>query len=214
MEPKALASQLRRPSGEDASEIASKMNEANQSLNHKCIDLLMLRGSDSVLELGPGNGAFASNIINSAKDVTYVGIDWSEDMVAEARRLNESLVNRGCVTFKQGSSMQLPFEDDTFDKVLTVHTVYFWDQPLKHLLEIKRVLKPSGVFCIAFGEREFMQNLPFVAYGFELYDLFTVCNLLRVAGFDVSDRHQFMESGVSNTGETVDKTINIILCRA
>lgn len=212
MEPHILASQLRCPNGTDSSVVAQKMNEANKELNHKCINFLRLMPSDSLLEIGPGNGAFVTDILNIADNISYVGLDWSAEMVAEATRLNEHLIQQGAVSFQQGSSEQLPFEAGIFDKVLTVHTLYFWEHPAEHLAQIKRVLKPKGLFCIAFGDRAFMEELPFVPYGFNLYDAAETCALLRSSGFQIAETYQHKESGLSNTGELVDKIINIILC--
>ena len=212
MEPQKVASQLRCPSGEEAPEVAQRMNESNYSLNQKCIGLLQLRASDSVLEIGPGNGAFVGDIINVAEDITYMGLDWSAEMVAEAQRINERLVTLGCVQFEQGNSQHLPFESGIFDKVFTAHTLYFWENPSEHLAEIRRVMKPLGLFCIAFGDRTFMENLSFVSYGFELYDESTANALLRSSGFRVIETYQHHERGRSNAGNIVDKIINVIVC--
>lgn len=212
MDPHTLASQLRHPSGEHASEVALNMNSANGQLNVKCINLLNLQNSESLLEIGPGNGVFATDIIKRADNLSYTGVDWSADMVAEAKRMNEDIVISGQATFQQGNSSQLNFDSNVFDKVLTVHTLYFWDKPLEHLAEIRRVLKPQGLFCLAFGDSSFMKDLPFVPYGFELYDRELACNLLQEAGFRLLNAEYYVEQGVSNTGEVVDKVINIIIC--
>ncbi|WP_444930966.1 class I SAM-dependent methyltransferase [Microbulbifer sp. SSSA002] len=209
-----LASQLRCPNGAEASEIAQGMNEANSVLNRKCIDLLQLRASDSVLEVGPGNGAFVADMINVADNISYMGLDWSSEMVAEAERLNEHLVGLGRAQFQQGNSEQLPFEPQLFDKVLAVHTLYFWENPGDHLAEIRRVMKPDGLFCIAFGDRSFMKDLPFVPFGFALYDQADACELLRSSGFQIKNAYQYKENGLSNTGDRVNKTINIIISEA
>ena len=37
-----------------------------------------------------------------------------------------------------------------FDKVYTVHTLYFWPQPLNYAREIARVSKPGGRFVLGF----------------------------------------------------------------
>lgn len=214
MESRILASQLRCPNGTEASDVAQRMNEANSALNHKCIDLLQLRASDSLLEIGPGNGAFVADIINVANNISYMGLDWSPEMVAEAERFNKHLVEQGCVQFQQGNSEQLPFEPRLFDKVLAVHTLYFWEKPGDHLAEIRRVMKPNGLFCIAFGDRSFMKDLSFVPYGFDLYDEVEGCALLRSSGFQIKNTYQHKESGLSNTGDHVNKVINIIISEA
>lgn len=214
MEPRILASQLRCPSGTEALDVALKMNEANRLLNQKCIDLLQLKSGDSLLEIGPGNGAFVADIIKVAENISYMGLDWSDDMVVEAQRLNEYWVKQGRAQFQQGSSEHLPFATGLFNKVLTVHTLYFWEKPSDHLAQIRRVMKPAGLFCIAFGDSSFMKELSFVPYGFNLYDEAEVCALLRSSGFRVVTTAHHQERGLSNTGDLVDKIINIIICEA
>ncbi|PVY70071.1 methyltransferase family protein [Tamilnaduibacter salinus] len=214
MDSKTLASQLRCPSGRDAVEVGERMNEANRLLNNQCIERLGMGADDSVLEIGPGNGAFVADIVEAARGVTYTGVDWSAEMVAEAERLNGRLIESGRARFRQGDAQELPFEAESFDKVLTIHTLYFWEQPAAQLAEIHRVLKAGGVLCLAFGDRSFMKDLPFVPYGFELYDQERIGGLLRAGGFEVVDACQHHEQALSNTGEVVEKLINIMICRA
>ena len=190
------------------------MNQANQGANRACLELLQVAARDRVLEIGPGNGAFVADIVASAKHVSYTGLDWSAEMVDVAGRHNQTLVQRGQATFLQGSSYALPFGRASFDKVLSVHTLYFWEDPERHLNEIRRVMKPGGLFCLAFGDRAFMQTLPFVAHGFSLYDLPRAERILRASGFDVLVQRQLQETGHSNTGDVVKKIINIIVAIA
>lgn len=213
MEPQNLAAQLRCPSGDDAAEVALKMNDANRAVNQRCIELLQIESKDRVLEIGPGNGVFVRDIIRQAQDVSYAGLDWSAEMVAEAERLNWALVASGHARFAQGSSDQLPFDAEAFDKVLAVHTIYFWAHPEQHLAEICRVVRPGGMFCMAFGDRAFMQELPFAPYGFTLYDDTQAGLLLQASGFDVIATHAHHETGLSNTGAVVEKVVHLVVSR-
>ena len=43
----------------------------------------------------------------------------------------------------------IPYEDNTFDLVTAVETLYFWPTPEADLPEIKRVMKPGGQLLIA-----------------------------------------------------------------
>ena len=42
----------------------------------------------------------------------------------------------------------LSFADDTFDKITTVESFYFWPAPQENLKEVRRVLKPGGTFVL------------------------------------------------------------------
>ncbi|MEM7468827.1 MAG: class I SAM-dependent methyltransferase, partial [Pseudomonadota bacterium] len=182
-DPQGIAAQLRRPSGTGAVGAADQMNKANAAANLKAIKALEISQYDRVLEIGPGNGKFAPDVLAQARDVKYVGVDWSGEMVNAAQKLNASVVDSGAARFYAGESSDLPFEHASFDKALSVHTLYFWEDPVDHLVEIKRVLKPSGRFCLGFGDAAFMENLPFTAFGFQLYDKNMATEILGEAGF-------------------------------
>ena len=52
------------------------------------------------------------------------------------------------VFVRQGSAAELPYADGTFDLVTAVETVYFWPDLPHCFEEVKRVLKPGGLFAI------------------------------------------------------------------
>ncbi len=65
---------------------------------------------------------------------------------------------------------------------------------------------------MAFGDRSFMKDLPFAPYGFRLYDEAEAIALLRCSGFQILEKCQYQEKGLSNTGDPVDKFIHIVVC--
>lgn len=205
------AAQLRCPSGAQAAETARMMNEIHGTLNRKCIELMDVTHGDRILETGPGNGAFVREIIGGREDVFYTGIDWSNDMVQQARDLHADLIKSGRVQFLCADSESLPFGAQSFDKALTVHTIYFWDDPARHLAELGRALKPGGLLCIAFADPAFNEKMPLFQLGFKLYRAQDVAVLLEESGFLVQDVRQIAETSAAETGELVDKLFNIIL---
>ncbi|GIV59350.1 MAG: hypothetical protein KatS3mg043_0439 [Rhodothermaceae bacterium] len=210
MDPKQIAEQLRCPHGAQAARTAQRMNEANAGLYHTTITRLDLRPESHVLEIGPGNGAFAAEVLRTAHH--YTGLDWSPAMVGEAEKHNRALVASGRATFLRGSSDHMPFPDDTFDRAFSINTLYFWEEPRRHAAEIARVLRPGGLFVLVFGEEAFMRTLPFAAHGFTLYDEAGACTLMRAAGLHVCDLHRYRETGRSNSGRVVDKRFLLLRC--
>ncbi|MCF7223121.1 class I SAM-dependent methyltransferase [Marilutibacter chinensis] len=202
MTPEQLAAQLRCPSGEHAVEVADRMNEANGPLTVRAIGVLDIQSGDAVLEIGPGNAAFAPDALRRP-GTHYTGVDWSGDMVAAAQRRHAGLVAQGRARFLRGSSDDLPFAPGSFDRALAVNTLYFWERPQRHLAAIKRILKPGGSFCIVFGDPGFMRDLPFVPFGFTLYEREMVERLLDIAGFVDVQAHDHHETVTGNNGETV-----------
>ncbi|MEM8670957.1 MAG: class I SAM-dependent methyltransferase [Planctomycetota bacterium] len=208
-DPKSIADQLRCPRGMAGIETAEKMNRNNRTTNSVVFAELEVKDGDSILEIGPGNGGLLSTLLAGKSVTRYVGVDWSHDMVDEARRINRNLKE---ATFIQGSSESLPFEGGAFSKAFSVHTIYFWERLDTHLQEIARVLEPEGRFVLCFGDEAFVRSLPFVRYGFELYAVSDVVSRLEAVGFEVTRILRHEETGQSNAGSSVKKTIQVLIC--
>ena len=84
---------------------------------------------------------------------------------------------------RAGSSAALPWPDGSFDTVYAVHTIYFWDDPAKHLSEIHRVLAPGGRAVLGFRERNTMTEKALPAEVYNLRSMQEVADLLRNVGF-------------------------------
>ncbi len=181
-----LARQLRKPEGPEGLEVAARMNEGNLLINEAAIGAVSLRRGAKILELGMGNGRFAPDILKRGDDATYVGLDYSADMVAAAGRENQDLVANGSVDFVLGNLRQMPFDAGTFDCVLTVNTLYFWDDPVAVLSEIGRVMHRSADLVIAVRPERVLRRFPVVQYGFETYSAGALHSLLEANGFHVT----------------------------
>jgi len=184
---KAVAAQLAKPTGDTGIGVAERMNISNGDMTRHAIDLLNCANGDRVLEIGPGNGRFAGYVLSKGSNIHYTGVDISETMVETARKINKQHVDAGQAIFEWTDGSHFPFADHTFDRIFTVNTLYFWQNPTTQLAAIRRMLKPNGVFCLAIASREFMEQLPFTAYGFILYTPEEAAALLRNSGFLLTD---------------------------
>lgn len=182
---KTVAAQLRKPDGDMGKEMGERMNQGNYLMNKNTIELLAPAAGDHILEIGMGNGHFIKDIVSVDTSIGYTGCDYSEVMVAEAAERNKSFVDNGQVRVVHGQANALPFDDDVFNKVFTINTIYFWEDPLKELAEIRRVLQPGGRLIIAIRPASTMQHIPFTQYGFTLYEKENISDLLVRAGFSV-----------------------------
>ncbi|GHO46035.1 class I SAM-dependent methyltransferase [Ktedonospora formicarum] len=111
------------------------------------LHLLDVQPTDTVLEVGFGAGQAIKLAARHIDGGRIIGIDLSEEMVRTATRRNATSVKAGQVILSQGTITALPFEDQYFDKIMTIHTLYFWSQSQgsSHALhELCRVLKPGG----------------------------------------------------------------------
>lgn len=165
-----LAAQLRHPTGDFAPVIAGKMDISNVYLFDFTMSVMDLQGSEKILEIGFGSGSFFAKLLAKYPNLKITGLDYSAEMVALAASKNRDLVDSGKLRLFEGSSDKLPFSDNEFDKIYCNMVVYFWDDPSKHLKEVRRVLKPGGKFYTGIRTKADMAKLPFTKHGFNLYE--------------------------------------------
>lgn len=208
---KELAKQLANPEGAEGIKTGERMSHGNGQMIHRTIDSLEIESNDFVLEIGPGKGAHVASVIGLSDSIKYHGVDISETMIHESSELNKDLILAGSVSFSLTSGNELEFQDHTFDKIFTVNTIYFWQDPGAYASEIYRILKPGGTFALSFSDRHFMELLPFTKFGFALYDKSMAEQLLTKANFKIKNTIEELEITTSNSGEEVKRPVVIIL---
>lgn len=114
------------------------------------IDALGIEQNDRILDVGCGHGRSLAELATRAARGRVVGADPSELMVEIAARRNRAHVRADRVAVVLASAESLPFPDDSFDKVLCVHMLYFWRDLERCLSETARVLKPGGRLGLLF----------------------------------------------------------------
>ncbi len=200
---KILAQNLANPQGEKGIEIGEMMNATNIGMTLESIKTLLIEDAEHILEIGHGNAGHLKSILNKAKDLTYTGIDISETMRKEAQNLNTEFKDQADFILYEGR--KLPFEDEVFDKIFTVNTVYFWENPVEFLNEIYRVLKNTGTFVLTFAQRDFMEKLPFTKFNFKLYNNDEMEELISESRFKRMKISEKEEEIKSKTGDELIK---------
>jgi cyclopropane fatty-acyl-phospholipid synthase-like methyltransferase len=106
------------------------------------IELAQFRPEHRVLEVGCGVGATAIEIAKRY-GCEVVGVDIDPVMLAAAKAAvgKEGLGDR--VRLKPADIQELPFQDDSFDRVIVEAVTIFADRPLA-AREITRVCRPAG----------------------------------------------------------------------
>jgi arsenite methyltransferase len=126
------------------------LNLANIGLIRDSIELLELREKDQVLDIGFGGGWSLVALAERLPKGRVVGLDHSRDMIAAATHLVRERELQRRVRLYRGDLLRLPFADASFDRVLTVNTIYYWPDLSAPLRDIARVLKPGGRLVLAF----------------------------------------------------------------
>ena len=146
-----LLSQSGKPRGRFGRFLVRGMNFGHSGMTHWGLSKVEIRDNATVLDIGCGGGRTLEHLASLASRGKVVGIDYSEDSVAVARKRNQRLIETGRVEVLHDSVSSMPFPDAAFDCVLAVETYYFWPDIAADLAEVRRVMKPSGQMVIIAG---------------------------------------------------------------
>ena len=124
------------------------MNRHHSKLTDWGLSHVSIKKTDRILDVGCGGGRTISKLAVMASAGKVHGIDYSEESVAAARRMNARWIDIGRVEIEHGSVSHLPFANETFDLVTAVETHLFWPDLPNDMREIFRVLKLGGTLLI------------------------------------------------------------------
>jgi len=111
------------------------------------LDLASLKPGDEVLDLGSGSGTdvfCAAVLVGDCGRV--VGVDMTDEQLRKAATLGESFAN---VEFVESRIEQLPFDDASFDAVISNGVINLALAKSAVFAEAARVLRPGGRLAIA-----------------------------------------------------------------
>ncbi len=103
-----------------------------------------------VLEIAAGTGVVTRRLASVLpEDVVIVATDLNQAMLDVAAAVGTSRP----VEWRQADAMQLPFGDAEFDAVVCQFGVMFFPDKAKAFAEVRRVLRPGGVFLFNAWDR-------------------------------------------------------------
>ncbi|MBP3791631.1 MAG: class I SAM-dependent methyltransferase [Methanobrevibacter sp.] len=137
---------MRKPKGKLGNLQLKSMNKEHTPVSLWGLKHLDIKPDDVILDVGCGGGININRMSKKAKKV--YGVDYSIESVKLSREVNMQEIYDGKVEVVKGDVQDLPFDDESFDIVTAFETVYFWPNIEKCFGEVKRVLKPGGIFLI------------------------------------------------------------------
>lgn len=102
------------------------------------------------LDVGCASGHMISEISKKYPNVVYFGVDVYDKAIEHAKKVYTY------ISFKVAPAEKLPFNDSTFDLVISYETIEHVEDPKTALREIKRVLKKDGTAVVAMDSGSFL----------------------------------------------------------
>lgn len=125
-----------------------------------------IRGKGAVLDVGCGNGFSTFEFARRFPKLKIVGVDYSQEMIDHA---NASLARQGDlarrVSFRVGDVLTLSSQRDLvgrFDQVISercVINLLTWAKQRRAILEMKKMLKPTGEIILCENTQEGLGRL-------------------------------------------------------
>ena len=186
---KSFFNQCARPEGSLGRAMLCFMNYTHAPLTNWGLKLVNVQDGWTMLDVGCGGGFTIRRLLKRSKDAQVYGIDISEESVTKARQVNAEVLDKQ-VYVTQGSAEQLPYNDEMFDLVTAVETVYFWPNLPDCLQEVRRVLKPGGKFAIMVEVLDSDSKWTSIVDGMTAYTPEQLKTLLDDAGFIQTEIHR------------------------
>jgi len=177
----AMAKQLGRPRGWFGRRFMGEaLNRGNKTMLDAAVEGLQPKEGERIIDVGFGGGYALDRLRERVAPARPVGLEISLPMIEAGReRWGDA------VELHHADVTAMPFAEAGADAVLSVNTIYFWPEPRGALKEIRRVLKPDGRLVLGVRRKSIMRLSPLTWFGFRLYSIRQIEELLRGAGFSM-----------------------------
>jgi ubiquinone/menaquinone biosynthesis C-methylase UbiE len=172
--------------------------EVNWNILSKYVDPTL-----RVLDVGCGPGDLSIRISRQCHEVR--GVDVTPEMIRIAEE--KAAFEPANVYFQQADACDLPFDDYSFDTVVSVNALQTMIQPETAIMEMSRVLKPGGellLIAYCYGDSRLSDSESFIdwtiKYGaqavWQSFRLTQLVDLLQTNGFEVVEADKIWEAPV------------------
>lgn len=117
------------------------MEHEHRPIVEPMLAMMMFSPNETILDVGCGGGWLVRELASRVPQGRAVGMDLSDEMLAHAHQNSANIRN---TEFIVGSVDAIPRHADSFDKVVSVESSYYWPDPAAGIREIFRVLRPGG----------------------------------------------------------------------
>ena len=122
-----------------------EMESHHSDITEQTLALMEIQPGDRILDLGCGTGWASRRMARIATAGEVVGLDVADEMLRRAEQASSAFRN---VRYAWGSAEKIPEADNTFNKVLSVESFYYYADQGKALDELRRVIAPGAKLFI------------------------------------------------------------------
>jgi trans-aconitate 2-methyltransferase len=138
----------------------ARISGLQAAMAEEVLSLLVLKGTERVLDIGCGNGKITAEIAARVPRGSIVGVDASADMIAFATARREPAL-KSRLEFEVADARHLRF-DHEFDLVVSFNALHWIKEQELALKSIRAALKPSGMAQLRLvpkGERKSLEDV-------------------------------------------------------
>ena len=121
---------------------------AAEKLTLELCKLAGIAEGQRVLDVGCGFGGTIASLNERFNRLQLVGLNINSRQLDRARQLVRPL-HDNVIEFHQGDACDLPFSDQSFDRLLAVECIFHFPSRRAFFKEASRVLKPGGLLALS-----------------------------------------------------------------
>jgi ubiquinone/menaquinone biosynthesis C-methylase UbiE len=161
------------------------MNIINQRQYKAVLENIQIKQNQNILDIGFGNGYLINKLLKQNIPKNIYGIEISNDMINKVKNKNKKYIDSGILKIFLENTSETSFENNIFDKIYTINTIYFWQELDKCFSEIKRIIKPDGIFINVIYTKEYLNKIIYTKYGFNKYSTEEMENITKDNGMEI-----------------------------
>ncbi|MCP4139653.1 MAG: class I SAM-dependent methyltransferase [Chloroflexi bacterium] len=150
------------------------------------INELEILDNSTIIDIGCGTGEALRHASGKITGGKFIGIDPVPRMIEIANEWTENHDAREQIEYHLGSAENLPVEDGIADYILAFDSIDHWQDIEKGLIEVKRIMQPTGVFAIVKDK-----SVPGASQAIE-----TLTGELESVGFTVKDKKEISKQEI------------------
>jgi ubiquinone/menaquinone biosynthesis C-methylase UbiE len=174
------------PSGIVGKLFTKLMNIMNQKQYKAVLDNINLEPNDNILDIGFGNGYLLNKLFKKNIPIKIFGIEISNDMIKNVSKKYRRIIENGHIKLYLENIVNTSLKNETFNKIYTVNTIYFWNELEKCFSEIKRILKRNGIFINVIYTKEYLDKIVYTKYGFTKYSVEDIIKITEENGMKIN----------------------------